>query len=76
MIYGSPFSICSEVEVAIADGGLLQVLPQALGAPRRRVVLHRFINDAAALPRLREPVKGTKRGLRQHDIDAFCHSDG
>jgi hypothetical protein len=74
MIHGNPFVGYFPVKIAVANGRLLELLPQAFGAPRGGVVQHRLIDKAAALTRLREPVESTDRRLRQHDIDTFCHS--
>lgn len=64
MIHGSPFGSCFQIEVAIADGSLFQLLLESFRAPRIGIVLHRLVNHPAALPRLREPVKEVNRGLR------------
>jgi hypothetical protein len=74
MIYGTPLVCRLRVEIPVANGRLLELLAHRFGAAGRRVVLHRPVNQAAALPRLREPIESLDRGVRQHDVDAFCHS--
>lgn len=74
MIHGNPFLSGFFVEIAIAERCLFQLLPQPLRTPRSGIMQYRLINETAALTRLRKPVKGADRGLRQHDIDTFCHS--
>lgn len=73
MIHGSPFAGGCEVEVTIPDRGLLQPLLERLGTSARDVVLHRLVDEAAPLARLRQPVEGVNRGFRQHDVNALCH---
>jgi hypothetical protein len=74
MIYGTPRVGCLRVEIPVANGRLLELLAHRFGASGCRVVLHGLVNQAAALARLCEPIEGADRGLRQHDVDAFCHS--
>ena len=64
MIHGSPFGTCFQIEVAIADGSLFQLLLEGFRAPGSGVVLHCSVNYPAALPRVREPVKYANRSLR------------
>lgn len=64
MIYGSPLGSRFQIEVAIAEGSLFQLLLEGFGAPRMRIVLHRPVNHPAPLPRPREPVKDANRSLR------------
>lgn len=75
MIHGNPFLCDFLIEIAVAERCVFELLPQPLRTPRRGIMQHRLIDQAAALARFREPVKRADRTLRQHDIDTFCHSN-
>jgi len=41
----------------------------------RDKVLHRFVDEPAALTRLGHPVNGLDRRFRQNNVDAFVHGN-
>ena len=73
LIHSEPVAGDFQVEVAIAERSLLQPFLQTFRAGCGDVVLHGPVNEAAALARACQAVKGTDRGFRQDDVGAFCH---
>jgi hypothetical protein len=73
VIHGKPVSSNLTIQVSVPDCGMLKLRPEGLDAAVRHVVLHRRVDEAAALAGLGQPVNGLDRGFRQDDVDAFAH---
>jgi hypothetical protein len=69
--------VCGDfpVQVAVADGGLLQLDAESLVTAVFHVMLHRPVDEAAPLAARRHPVNALDGRFRQHDIDAFAHGN-
>jgi hypothetical protein len=52
------------IQILIAHGGLFQTDSQRLGALPGDEMLHRLIDEPAALPASGDPVNGSQGGLR------------
>ena len=73
MIHGKPVSGDFTIQVLVPDGGALELCAKGFDAPVRYEMLHRLVDEPAALARLGHPVNGLDGGLRQNDVDAFAH---
>jgi hypothetical protein len=64
LIHGKPVVGNLQIEVAVANGRLFQPLFEGLRAGGRDVMLHRTLDESAALPWRRHAVNGADRFLR------------
>lgn len=75
MVHGKPVSGDFAIQILVTDCGLFQSRPQRFRAPVGHEVLHRQIDESAALAGLGHAVNGLDRGLRQDDVDSFAHGN-
>jgi hypothetical protein len=75
MVYGRPVSGNFLVQVLIADGSTLQPGSKGLRAAVRDVILHRLVDEPAALAWLGHPRDRANSSFRQDDVDPFAHGN-
>lgn len=74
-VHGKPVSGHFPVQILIAHRGLFEAGSQGFGTLVGHEVLHRVVDEVAALAGSGHPINGLDGGLRQHNVDAFAHEE-
>ncbi len=75
MVHCKPVSGNFTVQVLITHSGAFKLSPKGFDAAVSHKVLHRMIDESAALAWFGHPVNGLDRGFRQNNVDAFAHGN-
>jgi len=73
LVHGKPVIGHFAIQVPVPDSGTFQLHPERFRAAICHEVLHRQVDEAAALAWPSHAVNGLDCGFRQNNVDAFAH---